>query len=131
MRLEEAKNSLLTMLPNLQVLSSLNYFECDRSDPEDRSDEQIMEQIAFKLKDAVSLIEYLNKPIKAEGILTRKLDGRYWIKGTDIYFQTGSVIEVWDDIDSQFHKTHIGRNGKNYYAIGFKKPLEGMRVRCR
>lgn len=78
-------------------------------------------------------IEYLTKPIYAEGFLHLNPRGRYEFRDNEL--TSGSTIEFlyYDDFDGveKWNLARIEHSG-DYYIYGYKSvPLEGLRVRIR
>ena len=51
-------------------------------------------------------VEYINKPVKKEGILQRKLDGTVMLEDTPV--PVGSLVEFWKD-----EKWNVGKIAQN------------------
>ncbi len=63
-------------------------------------DSKFKADIAIQLSSIISMMEmlltYVNKPIKAEGILQRKMDGSILLNNS-IVVPNGSLVEYWKD----------------------------------
>lgn len=132
MELVKAKKIVNTMLHEIVEVSKQDEFVHGYTD-EERFEADLMGQIAFHLKHASHLIQYMNKPIIAVGTLTKNEDGRYTIENnTNHYFHSGSVIEIWDQEEERFFKTYIDHNGSDYFANAYPSlSLEGILARYR
>lgn len=91
-------------------------------------------RVAVDMLDSVSrLIDWANKPILAEGRLTKNSEGRYEIEDTDIYFTSGSLLDYWDEEDEEWCSSRVEHNGQDYFVVllGREKNLEGVKVRAK
>lgn len=116
-----------------RIHNSYDEFEFDYNDPEERYKNTIVRKIANHTEELYYLAEWMEKPIIAEGHLTKNELGRYEIEGTSVYFTSGSPIEVWDEEDEVYIKTRIEHTDGDYYAyaLGPKVKLEGLKARTR
>lgn len=81
-----------------------------------------------KLESISCSIQYLQKPIRARGILRANARGRYEIEEQE--WTCGRGIEVLIE-DSWVH-SRVEHNGKDYYIVGYPEiPMEGLHVRVR
>lgn len=88
-------------------------------------------KILDKLTDISSSINYLNRPITAEGVLHKNKNGRY--EFNDIELSCGYVIEYLStDNRPKWITSRIEHNGTDYYIVDNKDiTLEGLHVRIR
>ncbi len=74
------------------------------------ADSKFKADVAVKLSTVLSMmemfVEYVNKPVKKEGILQRKLDGTVMLEDTPV--PVGSLIEFWKD-----EKWNVGKIAQN------------------
>lgn len=103
------------------------------------NDDDLMEYYAFyriknNLEDALEEIEYLKKPVSAEGTLYKNEQGRYEISPAH-YFTSGSPIEIYiyDDFENRhyWHKSRVEHKDGDYYAVGHSEPLDSLKARVR
>lgn len=122
MKLEEAKNILNVIMPQLKKLSDQDEFELAKYTSEERTEMTFMTDIAYKAGEIARKFEYMNRPVLAEGFLVKNSQGRYYIESDspDNYFTSGASLEIWDERDERFYLTRIEHNGDDYYAVSFK-----------
>lgn len=87
-----------------------------------------------RIEDAVAVLEQMKKPVLTEGYLEKNRYGRYELNGYEL--TSGSPIEIWIedrefDAGGSWFSTRIEHNGEDYYAIGRRTPLEGLRARIK
>ncbi|MBQ9302573.1 hypothetical protein [Butyrivibrio sp.] len=74
------------------------------------ADSKFKADVAMKLSTVLNMmgifVEYVNKPVKKEGILQRKLDGTVMLEDTPI--PVGSLVEYWKD-----EKWNLGKIAQN------------------
>ena len=74
------------------------------------ADSKFKADVAVKLSTVLNMmeifVEYVNKPVKKEGILQRKLDGTVMLEDTPV--PVGSLIEFWKD-----EKWNVGKIAQN------------------
>lgn len=74
------------------------------------ADSKFKADIAVKLSTVLNmmemLVEYINKPVKKEGILQRKLDGTAMLEDTPV--PVGALVEYWKD-----EKWNLGKIAQN------------------
>lgn len=80
------------------------------------------------------IMEYLKKPIKAEGMLYKNSSGRYEL--SEVEYTCGYSIEylIYDDFEEreEWRRSCIEHNGEDYYIVGDKNiKLDGLHVRVR
>lgn len=131
MNIEEAKKKLFKALPDLKAVSKEEEFEHNYDDTDERFEALEMAQIAERLHKIVVVLDYMNKPVQAEGRLVKRSDGRYEIEDHFTYFTSGSPIEVWSEGAESFVRTRVEHTQGDYYAVGFEGPLEGRLARTR
>lgn len=112
-------------------------FDYDLEDVEERYKNKLAMEIMDKLGDIEDLLDSATKPIKAEGKLVKRSDGRYEIQGTDEYFSSGKPLEVYryDEFDERYEwvKSRVEHSNGDYYivALGKDVEIEGLKVRVR
>ena len=109
-------------------------FDYNTDDLEERYEHDMALVALNKLGDVVSILEWINKPVKREGYLTKNPStGRYEFEGTDIYFTSGEPLDVWDEDWESWHHSRVEHSNGDYYivALGKEKPIEGVKVRVR
>lgn len=99
--------------------------------------------ILYKLSDIQYDLDYLNKPIEFEDILTMRTDGRYGCKNHSTYYTSGTPIEFlyYDEVlnDEGFFSTlpmwrcsRVEHNGTDYYIVGYSNvELNNLKIRVR
>ena len=74
------------------------------------ADSKFKADVAVKLSTVLNMmetfVEYVNKPVKKEGILQRKLDGTVMLEDTPV--PVGSLVEYWKD-----EKWNLGKIAQN------------------
>ena len=74
------------------------------------ADSKFKADVAVKLSTVLNMmeifVEYVNKPVKKEGILQRKLDGTVMLEDTPV--PVGSLVEFWKD-----EKWNVGKIAQN------------------
>lgn len=135
-----------------QLISYAEYEQYDdlsglKYDDENPDDLMMLDELRIlfrKLDDISHTINYLNKPIKEEGILHKNKNGRYEINGHElssgcgieclisdewhfIYDKNGKYVET-----PYWYATRIEHDGKDYYIVDVNGvELEGLKVRIR
>ena len=148
-------NELLSELKRLgrdirNVQQACGYDDCDdlsrldipMSDPNALFLRDELRGVMEKLADAQAGIEYLNSPVKEEGVLRKGGNGRYRLNGREL--PCGSVIEILadddrhaQDIDGDYRNVPYWLSGRlehdeDYYFTGAKAmPLNGAKARIR
>lgn len=101
-------------------------------------DELYMFHMLYKavdnIEDAVSVLEKMSKPVLIEGCLEKNKNGRYELNGYEL--TSGAPIEIWSkddyyEIGGSWYSTRIEHNGEDYYAVGEKCSLDGMKARIK
>lgn len=84
-----------------------------------------------KLDEASSTIEYLNKPIRKKGVLSKGCNGRYFYDGREL--TCGCCIEALVLVDDvwKWMTTRMEHDGRDYYLVGYKGNINGLCVRER
>ena|SRR5690625_2307400 len=133
MNLQEAKSILNKLQFDLKrIAQNEAEFDHNYNNPEERFKHNLYRKIAEKSADIVSLVEYMDKPIVQEGLLEKREDGRYGIKGSNDYFTSGQPIEIWDKEYEVYVKTRLEYREDYYaYAFGPNVKLEGLKARIR
>ncbi|MCM3692198.1 DUF5348 domain-containing protein [Neobacillus niacini] len=109
----------------------------DYDSPDERFKDDMARTIVYKLDEVNRLLKWMEKPVLAEGNLFKRSDGKYEIEGADIYFTSGSPLDVWhyDEFDERYVWTRsvVEHNGEDYYikALGRETSIEGVKVRAR
>lgn len=90
-------------------------------------------RIMEKLHAASVAINYLNRPINKEGVLTKQANGRYTLRDREL--TSGNIIEIliYDEYKECFKwlASRIEHNGKDYYVVGYSGSIEGLKGRLR
>lgn len=82
-------------------------------------------------------LEWLDKPIVAEGVLVKNANERYEIEGTGVEFTSGRPLDVWhyDDWKEEYKwtRSRLEHGNGDYYivALGKDVSIEGLKVRAR
>ncbi len=102
-------------------------------------DSRFKADIAMKLSSILNLIDlflgYINKPVKKEGILQRKLDGTAMLDNVPV--AVGELVEFWKDDKWNLGKLAQNPQTKQLYItdVVSKKPLlekiEQVKARIR
>ena len=109
----------------------------DYDNREERYQAEMLSYILEKLSDADYRLEWMAKPIKVEGALIKREDGRYEIEGTDIYFTSGKPIEVlkYDESQEEYDWVYsrVEHSSEDYYIVtlGKQTKIDGLKVRTR
>lgn len=102
--------------------------------PDERLEAYILQQIGETLEKIAKDVEYLDKPITAQGRLSKNEAGRYAINGDYPYFTSGSPIEILieDEDGGYWVKTRIEHKNGDYYAVDLPNlKLDGVMARDR
>ena len=127
---------------NYDDLSGLEY---DRADAEQLFMLDELYQILSKLDDVSHTLNYLDKPIKAEGALHKNANGRYEVQGIELSSGQGLEYLSLDDRHCRYNanddyvptpywcSSRMEHNGTDYYIVGATEfdTLENVRVRIR
>lgn len=123
----------------------LSGLDIDRTNAEELFLTDELYGILDRLSDISHTLNYLDRPVKAEGRLHKNSNGRYELNGHE--FSSGCGIEYLADDDR--HMTYdesdeyvsvpywcssrIEHDGNDYYIVGASKDLEleGLQVRYR
>lgn len=90
--------------------------------------------LAEKLSEVNTHINYLSRPVFAEGILTKNPRDRYEVSGVELSSGTSCEILYSDgEYEQSWIYTTIEHNGYDYYAtkLGRDKSIDGMMARIR
>ncbi|MFE6170196.1 DUF5348 domain-containing protein [Viridibacillus arvi] len=130
--LKQAERLMGKIYYNAKHLGNVNEFEVNEIDVEEHFRGNQMKVIAAHLLEAVKLYEYIDTPVRAEGTLYQRSDGRYGIKDTDIYFASGDTIEYWDEGYGSYELSRIEYKDDDYYIVGMHRgQIAGLKVRIR
>lgn len=147
-------NELRALNPDIkQILSHADFenyedlsgIELDRNDAEQLFLLDELQTILSKLDDVSHTLNYLTRPIKAEGTLHKNSNGRYELKGHELtsgsgieYLTTDDWHMAYNDNDDYvptpyWKASRIEHNGNDYYIVGADNldTLENVRVRIR
>lgn len=127
---------------NYEDLSGL---DINRSDADELYLLDELRGILDKLDDVSHNLKYLERPVKSEGVLHKKLNGRYEFNGMELssgypleYLATDDRHMRYDENDEYVITPYwsygrIEHDGNDYYITGADKgtKLEGLRVRIR
>ena len=112
---------------NYDDLSALEY---DKADAEDLFMLDELYRILDKLSDVSYTLNYLEKPIKAEGALHKNANGRYEVQGIELSSGCGLEYLATDDRHCRYNNndeyvptpywcsSRIEHNGTDYYIVG-------------
>ncbi|MFD1676031.1 DUF5348 domain-containing protein [Alicyclobacillus fodiniaquatilis] len=98
---------------------------------------QEMQSIEDKLFSVIKSIQWMKRPVAAQGRLLKRSDGRYIIEDTDVFFTSGDVLDVLvneeDDSDSHWVPTRMEYANDDYYifALGQRTRIDGVTVRVK
>ena len=87
-----------------------------------------------KLADAQAGIDYLSRPVQAEGVLRKGRNEHYYLNNVE--FTCGSPVEILVEDDCRdvpyWRSGRLEHDGKRYYFTGAKQmSLQGARARIR
>ena len=105
----------------------------DEKDPNERQLHNELHTVLHHLDNVCSILSYYDRPVVAEGVLSKNGSGRYELNGHEL--TSGQAIElmVYDpDWDKAPHwvRTKIEYDS-DYYAVYQHMSLEGKRTRIR
>lgn len=135
-----AKDKATNLLHELERFLKDYQNMVDSTDCTSLTEEELYEtsklyEVSERFDEAVRLIKQMNKPVLAEGYLTKNENGRYSIGSVE--FTSGSTIELWEEDDyyscgGYWITTRIEHSG-DYYAVALGKDisLEGKRARAK
>lgn len=146
-RLYEINKSIQKILDDssFEEYGDLLGLDVDYTDPQELFLADELMSIFNKLSDVSHNLKYLKKPIVAEGVLRKNINGRYEFNGTELtsgssleYLSTDSFHMRYDEDDNYIITPYwkygtIEHNGTDYYITGSDADmnLEGLRVRIR
>jgi hypothetical protein len=88
-----------------------------------------------KLSDAKRRLDYLSKPVRFTGTLSRNSGGKYELKNGHYYSSGNNIEALINDDDREYPywiRSRVEHDGEDYYIVGFKDAsLEGLTVRIR
>lgn len=141
MKIEQVGSRLKVIQNKLEELKEyggiINEVEYDRENPEQNFKADNYLRVLDLLGDVDSILEWLEKPIVAEGVLVKNAGGRYQIDGTDVEFTSGRPLDVWhyDDWKEKevWTRSRVEHGNGDYYivALGKDVSIEGLKVRTR
>lgn len=152
--LNDIMTELKALNPHIkQLLSHADYenyddlsgLKIDRADAEQLFLLDELRQIMYKIDDISHTLNYLEKPIKAEGALHKNANGRYEVQGIELSSGCGLEYLATDDWHMRYNAnddyvptpywkaSRIEHDGKDYYIVGADDltTLENVRVRIR
>ena len=93
-----------------------------------------LQGIMNSLADAQTKIDYLSRPVRAEGVLRMGKNERYCLKGTEL--PCGSPVEILVEDDCRdvpyWRLGRLEHDGERYYFTGAKQmSLKGAKARIR
>lgn len=138
-QLAQIKNAVYSALPKLkEVHRQLEKVEdtvpSSALSLDERQVYDIFRALEDKLGTVVSELEYLKKPIIAEGNLRKNRYGRYEIGEYELSCGYGIEVLIYDDYleSERWVKTRVEHNGDDYYLYSFPKlPMQGLKARVR
>lgn len=146
-RLYEINKSIQKILDDssFEEYGDLLGLDVDYTDPQELFLADELMSIFNKLSDVSHNLKYLKKPIVAEGVLRKNINGRYEFNGIELssgypleYLATDDRHMRYNDNDDYVMTPYwsygrIEHDGNDYYIVGADKDtkLEGLRVRIR
>lgn len=104
-------------------------FEFNYEDTDEQFRHNTARSITDKLGDIKSMIEWLDKPIRAKGYLHKNSNGRYEIDGIEL--TSGHPLEAWDNRFEEWIRTRIEHH-TDYYIYHLKsQDIQDTLVRIR
>jgi len=100
-------------------------------DEDDKFKHLIGYRILNKLVDANSMLNWISKPIKAQGFLVKNENNRYGVENNEL--SSGYPIDWYNEVEQEWDTSRIEHNGEDYYIVGYgrEKSIEGIFVRIR
>lgn len=141
MNIENIREELEKINQSIKILfSNCNYYEDEnlyyinvKNDIEDIFLKEYFEKRFYQLEKFVDDMEYINRPVRAEGYLYKNVSGRYAFNNEQ-YLTSGSIIEflkVDEDGNTSWVIDRVENNGKDYYLYNCKSSLDGIYARKR
>ena len=99
---------------------------------EERSQLVLLYQAQDKIWNAYQLLDRINKPVVAQGQLTKNANGRYEVNGVEL--TAGEYIEYYEAEDGGCYlPSRVEHSGEDYYivALGRDKSIQGLQVRIK
>lgn len=139
MKLNELKSNLDRLNSDIKrILKSSGYedyaeltVDYDSDNPDELMLHTELSGVMSRLDEITRALNYLNSPIKREGVLCKNGNGRYEIG--DYELTSGSPVEVliYDD-RWEWVSSRIEHDGRDYYLVGARDvDLNGLRGRIR
>lgn len=139
------KINLIIQHSDFQNYEDLSGLDIDKTSAEELFLSDELYNILNKLSDVSNAIEYLKKPVHAEGILHKNENGRYEFNDIELSCGYGFEYLASDDRHMRYNEHddyvttpywsygRIEHDGSDYYIVGADKDtvLEGLRVRIR
>lgn len=127
---------------NYEDLSGLEY---NKTDAQELFLKDELCQLLSKLSDVSWTLDYLNRPVKVEGVLHKNSNGRYEVNGMELTSGHGLEYLATDDRHCRYDEhdeyvvtpywcaSRIEHDGTDYYIVGADNldSLENVRVRLR
>lgn len=131
-KIQKLNNELESILKSVgDYCDNVDY---NHADPEESFFHDQLVFLTSRLEEVQNRLDYLNKPVVAQGFLKHNDHKRYSLPTGD-YLTSGSVCEllVTDEDGQRWVYTRIEHNGTDYYAgaLGKDVSLNGMIVRIR
>lgn len=135
------KEQIIKDLVNLQSslkritkdLQNIDYAWTDhfnKDDPEDMYLRNSFRHIEDKLSDVRRMLEGIGAPVIAQGRLYHNTDKRYEIEGTNIYFTSGSSIEVL--YEGEWVPSSVEHTDGDYYLTALRGVnMHGLMARAK
>ena len=142
MRIEDLKKDMNRLNSEIKrILKRSGYtdyaeldVEYDSNNPDDLMLHAELGNMMSSLDEIMSSLEYLNRPVKVEGILRKNSNGRYEIDGHEL--TSGSPVEVL--IYDRYYErrewvsSRIEHSGRDYYLVSNREvDLDGLKARIR
>lgn len=131
-KIQKLNNELESILKSVgDYCDNVDY---NRADPEESFFHDQLMFLTGCLEEVQNRLDYLNKPVAAQGFLKHNDHKRYTLPTGD-YLTSGSVCEllVTDEDGQRWTYTIIDHDGTDYYAtaLGKNVSINGMMARIR
>ena len=134
--LEKLENSLKYMTKDLKEIEDSWSDHFNANDPDDMYLRSAFAKAEDKLSDVRRTILGINAPVIAEGRLYKNSAGRYQIQGTEVYFTSGSTLEVlyarYALDPREWIESSVEHNGTDYCLTRLQGvSMEGLIARAK
>ena len=93
-------------------------FEFDYDNPDEKHKHNVALSLVYKLDEIKSTLEWMRKPVRAEGYLQRNSNGRFELDGIEL--TSGSPIDAWDEEYEEWITTRIEHH-EDYYIYHLRE----------